>query len=89
MIQVVRTSSFVRAYKRLLRGHPGLENLFKDKLQIFMGNPFDPSLRTHKLSGNLKECFAFSIDHHLRVVFRFAQSNIAMFENIGSHDDVY
>jgi mRNA-degrading endonuclease YafQ of YafQ-DinJ toxin-antitoxin module len=32
----------------------------EDKLALFCSEPFHPSLKTHKLSGDLKGYFAFS-----------------------------
>ncbi|HWF44539.1 MAG TPA: hypothetical protein VG537_07850 [Candidatus Kapabacteria bacterium] len=56
---------------------------------MFIKNPYDPSLDTHKLSGNLKDSMAFSLTRKLRVVFSFVQSDLVVFEDIGTHDDVY
>ena len=89
LMQIVRSSSFVRAYNRLVCGNPSLELLFQEKLAIFLKNPFDRSLKTHKLGGKLKDSLAFSLTHDLRVVFYFPQPGVAELENIGPHDKVY
>lgn len=41
------------------------------KEKILMEDPFNPSLRTHKLSGKLKNYWSFSVDYQYRIVFRF------------------
>jgi mRNA-degrading endonuclease YafQ of YafQ-DinJ toxin-antitoxin module len=46
-------------------------------------------LRTHKLSGDLQEYWSFSIEYDVRVVFQFATKNSAVFQDIGTHDEVY
>ena len=89
MIGIARTSSFIRAYDKLVKGQPSLELLFRDRIQIFSENPFDATLKTHKLGGKLKELWAFSLNRDLRIVFRFVKPNTAVLENIGTHDDVY
>ena len=52
-------------------------------------NPYDPSLKTHKLSGKLQEFWSFSIDYDERVLFYFTEDEKAVFVDIGSHDEVY
>ncbi|MEP0918408.1 hypothetical protein NC981_16380 [Leptolyngbya sp. DQ-M1] len=59
------------------------------KLEIFIANPFDPSLRTHKLSGKLKDLYSFSLEYDERVVFYFTEDGNAVFVDVGTHDEVY
>ena len=54
-----------------------------------MANPHDARLRTHKLSGELREQWSFTVEYDVRVVFSFLPNNRAVFEDIGSHDEVY
>jgi mRNA-degrading endonuclease YafQ of YafQ-DinJ toxin-antitoxin module len=54
----------------------------------FAADPQDPLLRTHKLQGELKAYWAFSVDDDLRVVFRW-EGEEAFLVNLGSHDEVY
>ncbi len=51
-------------------------------------NPFDHSLKTHMLSGNLKGRYACSLTHELRIIFKLTEDTIHLL-NIGNHDDVY
>ena len=55
MTQVFFSSSFQRAFKKRVAGQKDLEEKFWQRLEIFTANPFDPRLRTHKLSGKLSE----------------------------------
>ena len=61
----------------------------RKRLEIFRVNPLDARLRTHKLSGGLQEYWSFSIEYDVRVVFQFATKNRAVFQDIGTHDEVY
>jgi mRNA-degrading endonuclease YafQ of YafQ-DinJ toxin-antitoxin module len=45
------------------------------RLELFTNNPFDVTLKTHKLSGKLKGLYAFSIEYDIRVVFYFTKDN--------------
>ncbi len=89
MIEVGFSNSFKRAYKKRIKGNILLENLFKEKLNRFIENPYDKSLRTHKLSGKLSEIWSFSVTYKVRVTFIFVDDNKVLLESIGSHNEVY
>lgn len=89
MTEIVPTSGFRKAFKRKVRGNKHLEVRFRDRVEIFHKNPFDPRLKTHRLSGRLQGLWSFSIDYDVRVVFSFAEPNRALFVDIGSHEEVY
>lgn len=61
----------------------------KDRLLIFRGDIFDKRLKTHRLKGNLKEYYAFSISYSHRIVFRLLDEEEILFIDIGSHDVCY
>ena len=54
-----------------------------------MQSPYDKRLKTHKLSGQLRELWSFSITYDIRVIFFFAGDDRAVFVDIGDHDAVY
>lgn len=56
------------------------------KEKIFRKDPFDPRLRTHKLTGRLKEFWSFSVDHQHRIIFEFVSKDTIWFHSIGTHD---
>lgn len=58
------------------------------QLTIFKLNHKHPSLRLHKLSGNLKNLWSISIDRNIRMLF-FMEREEAYFFDIGTHDQVY
>lgn len=88
-MQVSFSSTFKRAFKKLIKGQANLEVRFLEKLQQFIEDPFDESLRTHKLSGKLDGYWSFSVAYDVRVLFYFTDEEKAVFVDIGSHDDVY
>ncbi|MGB3266154.1 MAG: type II toxin-antitoxin system mRNA interferase toxin, RelE/StbE family [Microcoleus sp.] len=67
-MEVSFSSSFKRAFKRRIKGDADLEARFWQKLEKFIREPFEPSLKTHKLSGRLKEFWSFSVDYDERVL---------------------
>ena len=88
-MEVSFSSSFKRAYKQRIKGNPGLEAKFLQKLDQFVANPFDPGLKTHKLSGKLKDFWSFSVAYDERILFYFTEGEKAVFVDIGNHDEVY
>ena len=89
MMKIGFSSSFKRAFKKKIKGRKDLETKFWQKVEIFMKDPFDRSLRTHKLSGKLKDLWSFSLEYDLRVIFYFAEKDKVVFVDIGKHDEVY
>jgi mRNA-degrading endonuclease YafQ of YafQ-DinJ toxin-antitoxin module len=89
MTEVGFSSSFKRAYKKRIAGQKRLERKFLECLDRFIANPYDPRLRTHKLSGKLNHLWSFTVEYDVRVVFIFLPKGRAQFEDIGAHDEVY
>ena len=89
MIEIAFSNSFKRAYKKRIKSNLLIDKLFKEKLNIFLRDPFDKRLRTHKLSGKLSEVWSFSVTYQIRVTFIFIESNKVLFESVGNHDEVY
>ena len=56
---------------------------------MFSENPFNPSLKTHKLSGKLRDCWAFSCGYDCRIIFKFIRDDEALLIDIGKHEEVY
>ncbi len=62
--------------------------MLRAALRRFVADPRDPILRTHKLRGELRGYWAFSVDDDLRVLFRW-DGEICFLVNLGSHNEVY
>lgn len=54
--------------------------------KIFRNNCFDPRLKTHKLTGALKDYWSFSVTYSDRILFAFIKENEVIFYKIGSHE---
>ena len=89
MIQVAFSSSFKRAFGKRIKGRGALEDRYWERLDVLIHDPFDPRLRTHKLSGALKEMWSFSVGHDLRVLFYFVGGQKVVLVDIGTHEEVY
>ena len=88
-IEIGFSSSFKRAFRKRVHGKEKLEGKFWERLSKFSQEPFDPLLRTHRLSGELEGLWSFSVEYDCRVIFKFVEVNKALLIDIGSHDEVY
>jgi mRNA-degrading endonuclease YafQ of YafQ-DinJ toxin-antitoxin module len=84
-MRFARSSAFKRRASKLT---PEQIGLLAAALRRFARDPRDPILRTHRLRGELKEYWAFSVDRDLRVVFRW-EGDEALLVTPGTHDEVY
>ena len=82
-MKIFYTKKFEREYKKL---NKEIRLKAESRENIFRKNPFSPTLKTHKLSGELEGFWSFSVDFAYRIVFEFADSNNVFFHSIGSHD---
>jgi addiction module RelE/StbE family toxin len=89
-MEIAFSSTFNRSFKKKIKGRKEIEDLFWEAAALFIQDPFHSSLKTHKLSGKLKDLWSFSVEYDLRVIFYFEDNNSkAVFVYIGSHDEAY
>lgn len=90
--ELLRSSAFVRAARRFLKTHPRAAGDLRAALAQLEADAFHPSLKTHKLKGNLAGSWACSLGYDLRLVFEFVQHDgreAILLQTIGTHDEVY
>jgi len=54
VIELIWDEGFKKSYKKKIKRNRGLKEEFWKAMELFVGDPFHPRLRTHKLSGKLK-----------------------------------
>jgi len=81
-MKVLYSPCFVRKYKKLPNK---IKNLIENNEKIFLENPFDKRLNTHKLTGKFKDLWSFSVDYKYRIVFEFIDKNTIHFHSVGNH----
>ncbi len=89
MIQIAFSSSFKKAFSKFERTQTKSVQKYWDIIQLFIEDPFAPQLKTHKLSGKLKDMWSLSIEYDIGVVFYFEKKDKVVFTDIGKHDEVY
>lgn len=93
-MQLVWTSAFSRAFKRFSSESSIASSKIEQTLEKLLADPFHPSLKTHKLKGELEGRWSCSIDYSNRIIFRFETNSNSGEEEVfllvlGSHDEVY
>jgi len=87
-------ASFRRAFKRHTRNNPALQNRIFQVLDRLAEDPFYPTLKTHKLSGQLEGLWACWVEYDCRIVFAFEPDpdtgeDMIVLIDLGTHDEVY
>jgi mRNA interferase YafQ len=93
-MQVVWSSGFTRSFKKITKRNSQLKEQITEVLILLAEDPFTPSLKSHKLTGNLEGLWSCSVAYDYRIVFEFSEEGdvLEMFVlllNVGTHDKVY
>lgn len=84
------TPPFRKRSKRFKKRHPDAIKQYEKTLQILELNPFHPSLRLHRLKGELKDLHSVSINLQYRITLHFVmKDDLIIPVDVGSHDEVY
>ncbi|MBI2595343.1 type II toxin-antitoxin system YoeB family toxin [Candidatus Daviesbacteria bacterium] len=81
--QIEYSSNFVKQFKKLT---PKIQKQAIKAEKLFKKDPFSPTSKTHKLTGQLEGLWAFSINYKDRIIFEFMGQGKVLFHKIGSHD---
>ncbi|MEK7481140.1 MAG: type II toxin-antitoxin system mRNA interferase toxin, RelE/StbE family [Patescibacteria group bacterium] len=80
--RILYAPEFKRDYQKLT---PELKQRLKVLGVLFEHNPFDPRLRTHKLTGKLHGRWSFSLDYRNRALFCFLPGGAVLLLRVGDH----
>jgi len=86
MVEIEYSSKFLRLLKKL---PITIQNLAQEREEIFLANPFDSRLGTHKLHGKDRNHWAYWVMRKIRVKFLFLNNNQVLCLEIGTRDNVY
>jgi len=88
--KIFREEKFIKKAKKFFKKHPEFIIKFKEIIGKLERNPFDNSLKTHKLKGKLESFYACSLNYEYRIVLSIIISDNKIFLiDIGTHDEVY
>ena len=91
-IRLLRSTAFIRAARKLVKRNPAIASDLQSTLVLLSDDPFHPSLRTHKLKGQLSNSWACSMTYETRIVFAFVEfegQEAILLESVGTHEEVY
>jgi len=89
VIKISWDQGFKRVYRKKVKNDDELKIRFWNAVEMFAKEPFQPRLRTHKLTGKLEGLWAFSVSFDCRVIFKFLSKTEILLIDIGGHDEVY
>ena len=90
MPKIIYTNSYEKRAKKFIKKHPELSSQYEKTLKLLEINPSHPSLRLHKLEGQLSDLYSVSINISYRISLEFyISSDEIILINVGSHNEVY
>ena len=78
----------IKKLSKIKKRQPVLLEQIKKQLSLFKVNENYPSLRNHKLKGDMDEMWSISVGMNFRMIY-FIENNEAYFFECGTHDEVY
>jgi len=82
MISVGFTPEFFRRLKKLT---PQLREIAFERIELFRDRSNHQRLEVHKLHGEYKGFFGFSIDRRNRIMFEWVSDTEAILHTVGDH----
>ncbi len=94
MRALVLSVAAVRELRQFRRRHSDLNERLDRVLMQMTEDIFQPSLKTHKLQGDMGDLWACSLNYDYRLIFEFQANADAGTEDIhlpalGAHDEVF
>ncbi len=74
-MQVVWSSGFTRSFKKITKRNSQLRDRITEVLILLAEDPFTPSLKSHKLTGNLDGLWSCSVAYDCRIIFEFSEED--------------
>ena len=89
---LLRSKAFLRSAKQFVKGDRKRAETTTETLRLLAEDPWQPSLRTHKLKGKLDGCWACAAGYDLRILFDFvekADQPTILLLAVGTHKEAY
>ena len=89
-MNLAKTDFYNKKERKFFKKHPNLMNKYGEILEKLKNNPFEKSLKTHKLKGNLTDFYSCSLTYEYRIIcIIIIQDNEITLVDIGTHNQVY
>lgn len=80
--------NFIKHFKLRIEPNPALTKKFQERLDLFIQDRNNPTLKDHLLIGNKSGYRAFSITGDMRVVYKQFNEEVLLYD-VGTHNQVY
>lgn len=85
--KIVFDAGFEKAFEKYTKKLSPIERKeVRARLRVFQTDAFDVRLKTHKLHGELRVYWSFSISRQHRIIFRFINATTVLFVDVGGHE---
>lgn len=85
-MRILLHKHFEKKYKKLKESE---KQVFKERRNVFLKNPFASILNNHPLGGKYKGYRSIDITGDLRVIFKLISVGLAYFVTIDTHSNLY
>lgn len=83
MLEINYKTSFVKIFDEL---EVNLQEEILEKIILFRSPKNHKQLKVHKLHGALKNCYSFSVNYEIRIVFEYISKKEVVLLGVGDHD---
>lgn len=89
-MKLILTNEYKRKEKKFLKKNKNLFSDYQKTVRKLIVDPFDPSLKIHKLKGDLSDFHSCSVtySHRLVIYLEITKDSVTLID-IGTHDEVY
>lgn len=90
MPKIVSTKYYEKRLHQFKIKHPELRRTYIKTIKLLETNPYHPSLRLHKLKGNLSDFHSVSLNMKYRILLDIIiKDDQIILIDIGDHDGLY
>ena len=83
MVKIAYSPTFVKQFNK---SDPALKLEVKEKIEALTNRANHHQLRVHKLHGQLKNCYGFSVNYKWRIIFTWIDKGEVYLLTLGDHD---
>lgn len=85
-MQIILHKNFIKKYQKL---NPGEKKNFTIRRDMFLSDPYDPTLNNHALKGKYKGYRSINVTGDVRIIYKLLDNNVVVFVEIGTHSKLY
>lgn len=89
MVDIDFHKKFQKNYIKRIKCNKNLDNIFHEKVRLFVLDPNNKVLNNHYLIGEMKGLYSFSITGDIRIIYQWIDEEKVLFLDVGSHNQVY